>query len=255
MKNLDAKVKKYAAAGMLLFVFAAANLIHPHSASSFTIPEKLVYDITWTGIKAGTSTLEITETNDQIKIVSTTKSADWVSVFYTVDDRIESTLVKNSHVAFGAQPSHYRVKIKEGRHRRDKELIFRNDINKVTYIDYISNEKIVCDAPSFIFDALSSLYYIRTLRLEVGKPVHVTVFDSKKIWNVEVAILKKEKIMTPKGEVNTLLVKPAMQSEGIFFKKGDVYIWVTDDEKRIPVKLAAKIAIGYVTATLTGGLY
>ncbi|MCE5195141.1 MAG: DUF3108 domain-containing protein [Nitrospiraceae bacterium] len=255
MKNLEAKLKKYTAVGMILFVFAASSLICPNSASSFTIPEKFTYDITWTGIKAGTSTLEITETDEHIKIMSTAKSADWVSVFYTVEDRIESTLLKNPHIAFGAQPSHYRVKIREGRHRRDKEFVFRNDISKVTYIDYINNEKIVYDLPSFAFDTLASFYYLRTLRLEVGKSLHVTVFDNKKVWNVEVFVLKKEKIMTPKGMVDTLLVKPSMQSEGIFFKKGDVYIWVTDDEKRIPVKLSAKIAIGSVTATITGGMY
>lgn len=232
---------------LLLFCFVSAN--------AFNIPEKFEYDITWTGIKAGTSSLELREDGDHIKIISTAKSADWVSVFYTVDDRIESTLIKNPHLEFMGQPSHYRVKIREGRHRRDKEIIFKNESNKVTYIDYISNEKKDFDIPGFLFDTLSSFYYVRTLKLEVGKSVTVTVFDNKKIWFVEVHVLKKEKITLPTGAVNTIVIKPSMQSEGIFFKKGEIFIWLTDDEKKIPVKLSAKVAIGSVTATLVGGMY
>jgi hypothetical protein len=46
-----------------------------------------------------------------------------------------------------------------------------------------------------------------------------------------------------------------MKSEGIFNRKGDMYIWLTDDLKRIPVKMQTKVAVGSITATLVGGIY
>jgi hypothetical protein len=46
-----------------------------------------------------------------------------------------------------------------------------------------------------------------------------------------------------------------MKSEGIFYKKGDILIWLTDDEKRIPVLLKTKVVVGSITATLIGGQY
>ena len=41
-----------------------------------------------------------------------------------------------------------------------------------------------------------------------------------------------------------------MKSEGIFYRKGDIFIWLTDDVKHIPVKMQTKVAVGSITATL-----
>jgi hypothetical protein len=89
----------------------------PAHADPFQIPEKFIYDLTWTGIKAGTASLELRNEGDKVKIISTAQSAKWVSVFYTVDDRVESTISKNPSVSSFGQPENYRMKIREGRHR------------------------------------------------------------------------------------------------------------------------------------------
>ncbi len=224
-------------------------------AASFAIPEKLVYDLTWTGIKAGTASLEILNDGDNIKIISTAQSAKWVSVFYKVDDRVESTLIKNPSLSFIGQPTNYRLKIREGRHRRDKEVIFDQSVGKATYINHLDKEKKEFTVPANIFDPLSSFYYLRTLDLKVGKPVFIDIFDNKQIWSVEVQVLKKEKIELPSGTFDTILVKPLMKSEGIFYRKGEILIWLTDDKKYIPVKMQTKVAVGSITATLVGGNY
>lgn len=253
MRKIKFNCKKF----IQLFVVFLLSLAAAASAfaGGFRVPEKFTYDIGWGGIKAGTATIEISDSGQNIKITTTAKSSKLLSVFYEVEDKIESTLVKSSSFAFMGQPLNYRVKIREGRHKRDKECIFKNDVKKVAYIDYIQNEKEEFDLPGFVFDVLSSFYYVRTLNLEVNKPVYVTVFDNKKIWNVEVQVLRKEKVKTSTGEMNTIVIKPLMQSEGIFFKKGDIYIWLTDDEKKIPIMLEAKVAVGSVTAVLVGGFY
>jgi len=230
--------------------FAAACFADP-----FKIPEKFVYDLTWTGITAGTATLELMNDGDTIKIISTAQSAKWVSVFYTVDDRVESTLSKNPSPPFIGQPVNYRIRVREGKHRRDKEVIFDHQNNKAKYVSYLENERKEFDLPASVFDPISSFYYIRTLRLEVGKPVYVTIFDSKKVWNVEVQVLRREKVTLPIGTFDTIVVKPLMKSEGIFYRKGEIFIWLTDDIKHIPVKLQTKVAVGHINATLVQGNY
>jgi len=251
-------------------------------AASLNIPEKLVYDLTWAGIKAGTASLELINDEDKIKIISTACSAKVISVFYKVDDRVESTLVKNENnppkfphsplwkrdnppkspfikggegglsgeSLFIGKPENYRLRIREGKHRKDKEVIFNPNNSKATYIDHLKNERKNFDVPDFVFDPLSGFYYLRTLRLEVGKPVYVTIFDSKKVWNVEVQVLRREKITLPIGAFDTIVIKPLMKSEGIFYRKGDIIIWLTDDMKRIPVMVQTKVKIGHITATL-----
>lgn len=224
-------------------------------ATSFNVPEKFIYDLRWMGINAGKASLEIVDNEKSFKIISTARSADWVSVFYTVDDRIESSVYKNFAFSTIGQPESYKVKIREGRHRREKEVIFNHKANKVKYIDYLNKKNKEYDIPNFIFDPLSSFYYIRTLDLNVGESVFVTIFDSRKVWNVEVLILRKEKLVLPIGTFNTIVIKPLMKSEGIFYRKGDIYIWLTDDIKRIPVKLQTEVAVGHITAILIDGNY
>ncbi len=214
-----------------------------------------MYDLTWAGIKTGTATLEVSSENEKTRIVSTARSADWVSVFYTVDDRIESELsMPGPRTAIGT-PRNYRVRIREGRYRRNKEVVFDCANRRASFTDHLTGEKKNIGILDNTFDPLSSFFYVRTLKAEVGRSVYVDVLDSKKLWNVEVKVLRKERIDTSLGSFDTIVIKPLLKSEGIFNKRGDMYIWLTDDKKRIPVKMQTKVAVGRVTATLVGGNY
>jgi hypothetical protein len=226
----------------------------PFPVRALTIPEKLVFDLTWTGIKAGTATQEIVNDNGVIKIVSTARSADWISVFYPVDDRIESVLDGNRASGLG-YPKLYRMKIKEGKHRRDKEVIFDRRRRIALYIDHISGEKKDFEINDNTLDTLSCFYFVRSMPLEVGKSVFVNIFDGKKLWTTEVQVLRRERIKTVLGTFDTIVVKPLLKSEGIFEKKGDMYIWLTDDKRRVPVKMKTKVRVGSITATLVGGTF
>ena len=249
------KCMKLRTCAVKIFFFICFFFYSSLSVCAFTIPEKFVYDLTWMGIKAGTATLEIVDNNGGLKIISTAQSASWVSIFYTVDDRIVSTLFKNEAFSVIGQPKSYRVKIREGRHRRDKEVVFDYKQKKATYFDYLKKKEKTYDIPSFVFDPLAGFYHLRTLDLSIGEQASVTIFDSKKVWDVDVEILRRETIKLPQGSFNTIVVKPVMKSEGIFFSKGDIFIWLTDDAKHIPVKMQTKVAVGYVNATLVQGIY
>jgi len=217
--------------------------------SALNIPEKLVFSLTWTGIKAGTATQEIIDEKDSIRVVSTARSADWISVFFPVEDRVESILTKVTPPLFGL-PRNYRIKTREGNRRKDKEIIFDHDRRKALYIDHLGKGKVEVAIKENTYDIYSSFCYVRTLPLEVGKSVYVSILDNNELWNVEVQVLKKEKLDTILGEVNTILIKPLIKSEGIFERKGEIFIWLTDDARRIPVKMKTKVRIGSVTATL-----
>jgi len=237
---------------MLLLLAAGVVVLSPLSANALTIPEKLVYDLTWTGINAGTATQEILNDNGTVKIISTAHSADWLSTFFVVDDRIESVMA-SAHPNLLGLPKSYRMKIKEGKTRRDKEILFDHAKRTALYIDHLNGEKKNMDITEKTLDTLSSFYFIRSQKLEVGKSIFISVFDSKRLWNTEVQVLRKERLKTKLGSFDTIVVKPLMQSEGIFEKRGDMFIWLTDDKKLVPVKMKTKVPIGSITATLVGG--
>ncbi|HXX81302.1 MAG TPA: DUF3108 domain-containing protein [Thermodesulfovibrionales bacterium] len=240
----------------LIFTLISAHLfLHLLSAEAFpfVVPEILTYDLTWTGIKAGEASLEIRDEGNEMKIISTARSAKWLSVFYTVNDLVESRLSKGKP-AMG-QPVNYKIRLREGRNRKNKEVIFDYRNLKALSIDHLDKERAEVEIPAQVFDSLSSFYYVRTLNLEVGRSVFVTVFDNKKIWDIEVQVLRKERVEVPAGQFTTIVIKPLMKSEGIFYRKGDIFIWLTDDEKRIPVMLKTKVKVGTITARLVGGRY
>jgi hypothetical protein len=89
--------------------------------------------------------------------------------------------------------------------------------------------------------------------LEPGLSKYFDIFDTKKLWHTEVQILRKEKIRVQSREFNTILIKPNLQSEGIFKRTGDIFIWVTDDDRKLPVLMKSKALIGTFTVELGRG--
>jgi hypothetical protein len=239
---------------MLLTFVWMVSFLFCENAMALNIPEKLDYDLTWTGIKAGTASQEIVTENGETKIVSIARSADWISVFFPVEDRIESVLTITPGSKFGL-PKLYSMKIREGSHRRDKEIYFDHAKGVAHYKDNLNGDKRELPISASTLDTLSSFYFVRTLKLDVGKSVYLTILDNMKTWNVEVQVLRKEKIKTKLGTFDTIVIKPLMQSEGIMERKGEMLIWLTDDSRLLPVKMKTKVKVGSITATLVGGTF
>jgi hypothetical protein len=237
----------------LLFpLLAAYFFLVTLPAQAFNVPEKLVFEISWLGITAGTATQEIRDENGIRTITSIARSASWLSSMFPVEDRIETRLRIASGMVPGV-PLSYRMKISEGKHQRDKETIFDHERGVAVYIDHRSDERLEIPIPPNIFDAYSCFYHVRSLTLEPDKSLFLTIFDGKEVHRVEVRVLRRETVKTALGNFRTIVVQPLLTSEGIFDGKGSVDIWLTDDERHLPVKMKTKVAVGSVTAALVGG--
>jgi hypothetical protein len=53
------------------------------------------------------------------------------------------------------------------------------------------------------------------------------------------------------GEVATVKVKTYPKYQGAFMHKGEVFIWLTDDYRRVPVLMKSKLAFGSFVFSLT----
>ncbi len=239
---------------LLLTLLFSSLYILPPPLFAETVPEKLIYSLSWTGIAVGTATQEIVEDGDMRRINSTARSNDWLSVFFPVEDVITSSLSKEG-APFPGLTRQYRMQIREGKRRRDREIIFDQAKGIAQYIDHLSPDRAEIPIGPNIYDVYASFYYVRNQKLEVGKSVYVAVLDGKEVQNVEIQVVRKEKIRTILGEVDTIVIKPIIKSKGVFEGKGSVHIWLTDDARRIPVKAQTKVTVGSVTATLVGGTY
>jgi hypothetical protein len=110
------------------------------------------------------------------------------------------------------------------------------------------------DVPKGAQDALSCLYYLRALKLEPGMTATIPTLPGKKLYKVRVDILRRETLRLPTmGKVDTLLIQPHLEFTGIFRKTGNVFIWITDDERKIPIRMKTAIIFGSVWADLVEG--
>jgi hypothetical protein len=241
--------------GEIIITALTLLLLSVSSGFAFPATERLEFDLTWSGILAGYASIEVKEKGNEVQFISTATSAPVVSAFYKVEDTAVSTLRKGPHKTLPGILQDYRVKISEGSSRKDRESQFDLKNKKVTFIDHLQNERVVYDREKITddsMDALTCFYHVRFQPLEVGKTLYAHIFDNKKFYVLEVQVLKREEIETPLGKFKTILIKPILLTEGLFGRKGDVMIWLTDDDKRIPVLLKTKVKIGFIKATLTG---
>lgn len=231
--------------------------------------ERLVYDVTWMGLKAGEATLEargIVSLNGQsaYHLVTTARSAPLLSKIYRVEDRSESYLALEPMRAL-----RFEKHLREGRYRHSSLTAFDHGAGIATfrYLDFsqvprgISRVEEAERYGKYVqqefpltpgaLDELSVLYYVRGLPLTAGTTRLAKVFASKKNWDLEVKVLGKETLVTALGPRETLVVEPLLKFEGIFQRKGRMIIWMTDDAEKIPVRMTSQIRIGSFVATLT----
>ena len=229
--------------------FAAQEVATP--AKQFRIGEKLEYDVRWMGLGVGTGTLEVKDIVPMKEkrvyhFVVTTRSNRFLSTFYPVHDEIHSYVDVETFV-----PCKFKKIQNEGRYHADEEMEYDQANRHATYHSFRSNTTKEMEIPRNVQDSLSTLYYFRTLPVEIGKSVFIDVNADEKNWKLEVKILKSGilKLFANK-EVPALLTEPLAQFHGIFIRKGRMQIWFSLDEKRIPLYMKAKVPFGIVEVVL-----
>ncbi|MBI3610006.1 MAG: DUF3108 domain-containing protein [Nitrospirae bacterium] len=232
-------------------VAASLSTSTPQTAAlSFRFGEHLIYDISWAGVKVGRGILESESGEplngrDVLRVRSTAMSNRLISYFFPVQDRIESVIDAN-----GLYPYRITIDQRHGLSQRHKEVHFDQDEHTAVMTAKGRTSKF--EIPPQAQDILSSLYYFRAIpQLESGRSVFIDVHESKKNWKLEIQILDREMLKTVIGTIRTVKVKAIVLFEGILWDKGDLYLWLTDDERRIPVMMTGRIVIGSITATLS----
>ena len=207
--------------------------------------EKLCYRISMWGIPVGSAELEAKQEKGEVRITMHIRSNASVSELYPVDDSVETRHIGGNFIIT-------RIRQREGSFQGDRGFtLFLRD-KSVFWIDLLKNLSFREPLPNNgVVDILSGLYYFRNQPLEVGQTVVLQLFDSNRYAPTTVAVLRKEHLKLPGlREADTLLVHPQLKTDGLFRRTGDILIWLTDDRKRVPVKVETRISLGKVTAEL-----
>jgi hypothetical protein len=224
----------------------------PIRAGAFPMPERLEFEISYAGILAGRAVQEVIREGDEVHIISTAKSARWLRFIFPVDDRIESISTTGPPQPLTGMPRLYRMRINEGRSHFNREAVFDRRTLEVRTRDHVTDSETIVPITEQTYDTLSSLFYFRSIPLHVGTSHVIDIFDCKKLMKAKVRILRREVVETPLESFKTVVIKLLIKSET---RTNEMSIWLTDDERRIPILMKSKVKIGIITTTLVGGSY
>lgn len=147
----------------------------------------------------------------------------------------------------GLFPWEFEQRNREGKYKRDFKAEFDQYRNLAITKD--STYKV----PEYVHDIISAFFYVRTLDfrdMKVGDIYKLQNFYDDSTYTLGVKYRGKETVKVDAGEFRCLVVEPMVSEGGLFKHEGSLVLYLTDDERRIPVKIATKILIGYVEARL-----
>lgn len=107
-------------------------------------------------------------------------------------------------------------------------------------------------ASEFPIDDAAFLYFVRVTPLEVGQTYSFERYFKKEMNPVVLKVLKREPMELPDGsKIQCLVVQPIVGEKGsLFSRQADARVWLTDDERRIPVQIRIRFPFGIITMRL-----
>ncbi len=219
----------------------------------FKSGERLVYDISWERfLTAGEGILKvddgeaILEKNPRFRFEISGRTTGFIGSIYKVADRTVAWFDKSESLAEKCE-----ITIRENKYRKKKSITFDREENMATYvIDEREPEfyKITESAQG----PVSALYLFRMMKAQLleGKRAFVPLFDDRKMYDLNITVLGKERLNLPFGAVDTIKTVADLKTEGVFRRKGEMTVWFSDDATFAPVQMRSKIMIGSIYATL-----
>ena len=219
--------------------------------------ERLEYELSWGFVTAGYATLEVKPRKDgKVEFETYATANKTVNKFYPVHDTVYTLVHKR-----GLMTDVFRKSLHEGTFHNKSLIRFNRDDKKAVLSDTVFKDPVKhyvkrSADTSVTIDGLehsimSAFYLVRTLPLKEGATSRFAAVSGKKRYELKVITHKRETIKTDLGSFKTVKVEPVLDGDGIFNSSGRIFIWFTDDEKRIPVLMQCEIKLGSIKATLT----
>ncbi len=125
------------------------------------------------------------------------------------------------------------------------------------FYDFYPDEEIVLErgkpravTVSAPLDDASFIFFVRTLKLEVGQTLSFSRYFRPNANPVTIQVLRRETITVPAGTFNTIVVKPIIRTSGIFSEGGQAELWFSDDPTHTLIQMKAKLSFGSINLYL-----
>ena len=242
-----------------LSLAGALSLLVPMAASSgeplpFGPGERVDFRITYAHVLAGRASLSVLPGDPAgtpvLRFVAEAKSEGFFAWLFRfrVEDRTVATWEPQSGCSLAIEK-----RLREGRAVRDQTVTFDREQGVAQVADPKIKETRFDVGPCAL-DVLSAFFATRVRGVSEGVELALPVFDNGKHYRLGVRFLGRERLDLPMPlgpRVPTVVVEPQLlEGTGLFVKEGRLKLWLTDDGRRIPVRMRSKVAVGSVSAHL-----
>lgn len=225
-------------AGAVLFLTTSVLLAGQTS-------ERLTYDVEWRLIHAGTVVIEAQKTAANMKL----DSGGMVSTLFKVHD-LYSVTYNDAFCAAAAS-----LDSQEGKRHHDTRVSYDAADHRATYLerDLVRNSVLRSDSvqiPPCVHDVLTGFMKLRTMNYSVGQTLQIPMSDGRRSASVKLEAQEREEIKTPAGDFKTVRVEANMLNGVVYSRRGRVFLWLTDDERHVPVQIRLRMNFPVGTVTL-----
>ncbi|HEX2080482.1 MAG TPA: DUF3108 domain-containing protein [Longimicrobium sp.] len=205
----------------------------PQQRVPFRAGESATYQVKLAGVPIGSGSLAVTgmQTVRGQRVFHTVMTLAGGNALYRVNDRFESWID-----ADGVYSLRFHQNQREGRFRRNRTYDFFPETRTFRR----ENGDTGTIPTSEPLDDLSFIYFARTLPLEAGARYSLPRYFKADGNPVVLQVLRRETVSVPAGRFRTIVVRPIIQTDGMFGRGGQAEVFFSDDEHRIPVLIRTR---------------
>jgi hypothetical protein len=216
----------------------------------FKAGEQLSYTLKYGFFTAAQANLRV-ETSDKTfeghpayHIVADGQTAGAFDLLYKTRNRYETYVDQTTLL-----PYFYTENRHEASYKHTDNVTFNHHEAKITA------NKGVFPFKGKVFDFLSAYYFSRSIdvsKIKIGDTFDLKYFMEDGVHTLSITYVGKEKVESDLGVFNCLKFNPTIIPGRVFRKDSKLYLWITDDNNRIPLKAHVELVVGSLTMNLTG---
>lgn len=251
--------------GLVLLVFAASWLLPAQSSKEFQFAgddpssaalhalksdeppplEKLTFGVEWRLIRAGTVTVEFWKSHASVRL----ESAGIVSSLF----KIEDLYTANFDEPYCATSSI--MNSMEGKRHHEARVTYDRTQNHAFFVERdLTKNKVIretgTDIPNCVADVSAALMKLRGMTLDPGQSTKLAMSDGRRSAAVKVDAQEREQVKTALGTYKTIRYEADLLNGIVYTRKGRAFVWITDDDRRLPVQMRLRMNFPVGTVTL-----
>lgn len=212
--------------------------------------EVLNFHIHWLAVSAGEAKMRMNNLKSGgYKLHAKLASVGLVRFFHSIDEIMQSKGILSGST-FQSQLYNKDQFRGKGEHKKT-EYRFKREQKQVIRVRNQGKELPIMLDNEGVNDPLTGFYALRAISdLSFNTTFKMPVVDGEKIYFIDIIVGKTETINTPLGWFDVFAVNLAVEGSDLFTQRGDIVIWLTNDNRRMPVKVETEMKWGSMVADL-----